>query len=373
MVSAHPLRLLMVTPRFFPMTGGVETHVYEVGRRLVRAGVQVTVLTTDPTGQLPSRDQLAGVEIRRVRSWPAQRDYYFAPDLVRTIRASACDLLHVQSYHTFVAPMAMAAAWRAHIPYVVTFHGGGHSSRLRHMARRTQRALLRPLLAHADRLVALAPFEVEQFGVELRLPPERFSLIPNGGDLPRAAQTEMTLDQVLIASVGRLERYKGHQRILAAMPAVLEQEPRARLWIIGTGPYEASLRQQAQRLGVADRVEISSIPPAERGAMATALSRAALMVLLSEYETHPMAALEAIALGRPVLVADTSGMHDLAERGWARAIPVNSTPRSVAAAVMEQLQHPLRPAGFELPTWDQCADGLLRLYETVHKGRVCVS
>ena len=34
------MRLLMVTPRYFPMMGGVETHVYEVARRLARRGVE---------------------------------------------------------------------------------------------------------------------------------------------------------------------------------------------------------------------------------------------------------------------------------------------------------------------------------------------
>jgi glycogen synthase len=373
LANSSNLRLLFVTPRFFPFSGGVETHVYEVGRRLARCGVQVTVLTTDPSGRLPERAQEAGMDIVRVRAWPARRDYYFAPGLVRHIASGQWDIMHVQSYHTLVAPLAMAAAWRAHLPYVVTFHGGGHSSRWRHMARQTQRAWLRPLLARADRLVALAPFEIELFSAELRLPPARFTLIPNGADLPQPAKTEVTSDELLIASVGRLEHYKGHQRILAAMPAILDQEPKARLWIAGVGTYEASLRRQAQKLGVADQVEIRAIPPTERTAMATALSRVALVVLLSEYETHPIAVLEALALGRPVLVADNSGLHDLAQRGLARAIPIGSTARQVAEAVVEQLRHPLRPAGFELPNWDQCANDLLELYQMILADQACAS
>ena len=44
--------------------------------------------------------------------------------------------------------------------------------------------------------------------------------------------------------------------------------------------------------------------------MAEELSQAALVVLLSEYETHPIAVLEAVALGRPALVAATSGLSE---------------------------------------------------------------
>jgi glycogen synthase len=367
------LRLLTVTPRYFPYTGGVESHVYEVSRRLARAGVQVRVLTTDPSGQLPAYEQQAGVEIVRVWAWPARGDLYFAPAIAGQIQNGRWDIVHVQSYHTLVAPLAMAAAVRAQLPYVVTFHGGGHSSALRRLLRGTQRDMLRPLLARAARLVALAPFEIDWFSATLRLPRSRFALIPNGADLPRPLPVTADPNVKLIASVGRLERYKGHQRILAALPAILEQEPRARLWIVGLGPYESALRQQARHLGVEQRVDIRAIAPTEREAMATELSRAALVVLLSEFETQPIAVLEALALGRPALVADSPGLSDLARRGWARAIPLASTPQQVADAVLAQLRQPLKPVDIELPTWDRCANDLLGLYDRVRQEHRCVS
>ena len=68
--------------------------------------------------------------------------------------------------------------------------------------------------------------------------------------------------------------------------------------------------------------------------MARELSKAALVVLFSEFETHPLAVLEAISLGRPVLVADTSGLGELAQKGLARAIPLESTSDQIADAVV---------------------------------------
>jgi len=349
--------------------------VYQVTRRLTQQGVDVTVLTTDPSGQLPVSEQVEGIQVQRVRAWPANRDYYFAPDVYRVIRQGKWDIVHVQSYHTFVPPLAMLAALRARIPYVVTFHGGGHSSRLRNALRSAQRALLRPLLARAERLVAVAKFEIAMFGQELRVPRERFALIPNGSDLPKVTQPASKAAQAgtLIASVGRLERYKGHQRIIAAMPHILKQKPDARLWIAGVGPYEAELKHLAARLGVTDHVLIRAIPAADRETMAAELSKAALFVLLSEYETHPISALEALAVGLPVLVADTCGLSELAERGWARAISLNSTDQQVAEAVLDQLEHPLAPTSLDLPTWDDCAASLLALYQTIVQRPPCAS
>src|SRR5579859_4087860 len=52
------LRILQVTPRYFPLVGGVENHVYQISRRLAQAGAEVTVLTTDPSGQLAVCEQV---------------------------------------------------------------------------------------------------------------------------------------------------------------------------------------------------------------------------------------------------------------------------------------------------------------------------
>jgi glycosyltransferase involved in cell wall biosynthesis len=268
----------------------------------------------------------------------------------------------------------MLAAWRAKIPYVVTFHTGGHSSRLRTALRGLQWALLRPLLARAKRLIGVSRFEADKFREQLGLPETQFEVIQNGGGLPEVTgQATQDGNDTLIVSVGRLERYKGHQRVIAALPRVREHYPDVRLRIAGAGPYEVPLRRLVRDLGVADCVQIEAIPPSDRHGMARVLTRATLVMLLSEYEAHPVAVMEALALRRPVLVADTSGLHELAEQGLVRAIPLASTPDEVAAAVMEQLRHPLVPSHTTLPTWEECVEDLITVYRDVVREAGCTS
>jgi glycosyltransferase involved in cell wall biosynthesis len=99
--------------------------------------------------------------------------------------------------------------------------------------------------------------------------------------------------------------------------------------------------------------------------MAQTLAQASLVVLLSEAESHPVAVMEALLLGRPVLVADTSGLRELAQRQLVRAIPLKSNPTEVAAAILDELRRPLARADIQLPTWDDCAAELLTLYQSV--------
>ena len=369
------LRVLLVTPRYFPYVGGVETHTAEVAQRLTAAGNEVTVLTTDPGRQLPVREQSAGVQLLRVPAWPANRDYYFAPGIYRLIARGNWSIVHCQGYHTLVPPVAMLSAHRARIPYVLTFHSGGHSSRLRNAVRGAQQLALRPLLARANRLIGVSYFEVELFRRRLRLPREQFVVIPNGASLPPASPALTVADNhgTLILAVGRLERYKGHHRIIAAMPRVLEQWPDARLQIVGTGPYEGALRQLVARLRLTAQVEITSIDGADRAAMARLLSQAALVTLLSDYEAHPIAVMEALALGRPVLVNYTSGLAELADHGLVRAVPQTSSVEEVAAAILDALHQPFVPEGVLLPTWDDCVTNLLKLYHDVVREAQCAS
>lgn len=363
---AKPLRLLFVTPRYFPFLGGVENHVREVATRLLARGVDVTVLTTDPSGRLPAEDNDSGIPIWRLPALPADSDYYFAPGILSSVAHGRWDIVHCQSYHTFVPPLAMLGALRAGLPYVVTFHGGGHSSRLRNAVRGIQREMLRPLLARADRLVAVAEFEIDFFSRRLRIPAKRFALIPNGANLGNVAPTASTSHQgTRLISVGRLEEYKGHQRVIAALPHLIEQYPDIQLRIVGSGAYEPELWRLAGELDVAQRVEIGAIPSTDRDAMASLMHGSDLLVLLSEYETHPLSVIEALALGKPALVAATSGLTELAERGLVRAIPLRSSPTRTAAAIADQLENPLLPPDITFPSWDDCADDLHTLYQDV--------
>jgi glycogen synthase len=359
------MRVLMVTPSFFPAMGGIETHVSEVGRRLARAGVAVTVLTTDRTGALAVTETLEDMQIIRVPAFPTQRDWYYAPAMRDVIMRKEWDLMHCQGCHTLVPPLAMRAARHAMIPYAVTFHTGGHSSRWRNSIRGMQWRAQRSLLAGARQLIGVSPFEARMFQHVLRLPEDRFTVIPNGGELAMPPGAVAQSPDPLIVSVGRLERYKGHQRVIAALPEVLRHRPATRLEILGSGPYEAPLRRLAERLGIAERVRIRAIRPADRAEMATALAQAHLIVLLSDYEAHPVAVMEALALRRPVLVSDTSGLRDLAERGWVRSIPQGSAPAATGQAILAMLADPLIPSDVRLPTWDDCAEAVLKVYHKI--------
>jgi len=367
--GADRLRLVIATARYPPLVGGVELHVEEVCRRLAASGTDVTVLTTDRKGNLPEVEQRDGVEIARLRAWPRSGDLYFSPGIFARIAQGEWDVLHVQGAQTLVAPTAMLAAARVGLPYVVTFHTGGHSSGLRQALVPMQEAVLRPLLNRAERLIELTATQARERAQRLRLPSERFVVIPNGSDLPRPSANAVVGQPGLLGSIGRLERYKGHDRVIAAMPFVIKRRPDARLWIAGSGPYEPVLRRLIDDLGLGDRVEIESVPVRKRARMADRLARVHVIVSMSEYESHGIAVLEALGAGCRGVVAEAPGLSDLVEQQLARGVPLDSTPEALAGVLLEELEKPRVENPPRLPTWDDCARDLATLYEDVFRSR----
>lgn len=359
----RPLRILFATARYLPYSGGTEIHTYEIAKRLAARGAEVAVASTVSGNVGPRESVEDGVRVLRVRAWPPNRDYYLAPALAKIVRNSRTDIIHCQGYHTLVAPIVMLAALSARIPYVVTLHSGGHSSRLRHWLRPLQAWLLRPLLSRAHRLVAVSAFEADLFARRLRLPPSAFVVIPSGVDMPVVPAEPRSTLPPLVVSVGRLESYKGHQRVMEAVPILRRARgPGIRVRFVGGGTYEPQLRRLAHRLGVEDTVEIGSIPPENRAEMVRVLSQASVVASLSSYESQGLAMQEALALGRPLVVSSDTALGELAKYPNVRAVAGQASSDGVAQAILELLDAPAT-APPRMPTWDESASALLSLYE----------
>jgi glycosyltransferase involved in cell wall biosynthesis len=358
----RPLRVLMVCPRYLPEVGGTEMHIREVTRRLsALRSFEITVLATDRSRLLPRQEVIEGIPVLRVPAWPRGRDYYLAPGIGAVIRQSSWDLVHCQGIHTPVPLLAMIAARRAGIPYLITFHTGGHSSRLRNAMRTTQWLLAGPLLRNAAALVAVSDFEAVTLARQARLGDKQVVVIRNGGTLPSPRAGTAAVPGRIVSS-GRLERYKGHHRVIEALPHVIREVPEAHLLILGSGSYESNLYKLARHLGISDRVSIRHIAPADRQGMATALAGSSVVAALSDYEAHPVAVMEALCVARPVVGYDVAGIGELFAAGWVRGVPRGAPAAAVAQELVKAMSSPSPVDHAQLPSWDSCADQLAHVY-----------
>ena len=138
-----------------------------------------------------------------------------------------------------------------------------------------------------------------------------------------------------------------------------------RLLILGAGPDEQRLNRIARSLHVHDKVEVLFVPAQDRTRLAALLSQASLVTLLSDYEAHPVAAMEAASLGRPLLVRNSTGLSELVELGVATGLPDGADSEEIASAMLHAMRAGGRSAGPRLQTWDDTADQLASLYREI--------
>jgi glycosyltransferase involved in cell wall biosynthesis len=364
-MSAEPMRVLMVSANYLPDMGGTETHVREVSKRLAKTGdFEITVLATDRTRSRPRVEVIDGITVLRVPAWPSNRDYYLAPSIASVVGyRDTWDLVHCQGVHTPVPVLAMLAAARARTPYMVTFHTGGHTLPHRNALRAVQWRVIGPLLRKAASLVAVSRFEADSLSAQAHLGGKPITVIPNGGTMPPPDPGTRSIPGRIV-SVGRLERYKGHHRVIEALPHVIRGNPGAHLVILGRGSYEAQLRNFAERHGVADRVTIRQLPPAEREAMATAIAEASVVAAMSDYESQGIAVLEALSLGRPVVGCDIAAIGELVAEGLVHGVAPEASPPTIAQQLLKAMSDPAPTALPQLSTWDTSAEELRQLYLT---------
>jgi glycosyltransferase involved in cell wall biosynthesis len=255
----------------------------------------------------------------------------------------------------------MICARHADIPYLVTFHTGGHSSRLRNAMRAGQWRLAGPLLRGAASLIAVSRFEAASLARHANLGDKRVTVIRNGGALPSPRTGAVAVPGRIVSS-GRLERYKGHHRVIEALPHLIRVIPEAHLLILGSGPYESNLYELAREFGVSDRVSIKHVASADRQGMATALAESSVVAALSDYEAHPVAVMEALCVARPVVGYDIAGIGELVAEGWVRGVPRGAPAATVARELVKAMSSPTPIDHVQLPSWDSCADQLAHVY-----------
>jgi glycosyltransferase involved in cell wall biosynthesis len=131
-----------------------------------------------------------------------------------------------------------------------------------------------------------------------------------------------------IIAAGRMAAVQGFETAIAAF--ALLNDPTARLIILGDGPLRNKLQQQAERLGVADRVSL----PGYVACIRPWLDKAGMFLLSSRYEGYPAVLIEAIAAGRPVVATRcTPAVEELVDRtGFGASAPIDD-PAALAIAM----------------------------------------
>jgi glycosyltransferase involved in cell wall biosynthesis len=191
---------------------------------------------------------------------------------------------------------------------------------------------LEPLLARRVEAMIVPSEAVARDLIDrFRYPAGRVSVVPNGIALPPMRPIN---PGGCVATLTVFERYKALDVYLEAVARLAPRRPDVRFAMFGTGSQAEALAAQAHRLGIEQRLETPGFVRA-----ADALADMRVFVMSSRWENAPMALLEAMAAGIPVVATDVYGVPEIAAPGTAQLVPPDD-PGALAAAIERLLDDP---------------------------------
>lgn len=369
MLSVHTCPLAMLGGK---KTGGMNVYVRDLSRELGRMGIHVDVFTRSQDDCVPMINHDLG-ECARVIHIPAGPEApipvtnvaHYLDEFAAGVAAFAAaeglqyDIIHSNYWLSGLVAEKLEGYW-GETPIVHMFHTLGHMKN-RIATEPGEKAPQERLegeshvMGVVDRIIAATPAEKAQLTWLYGADGEKITIIPPGVDLERFHPIDMKQAKSKVGIpcgdknimfAGRIEPLKGIDTLIRAMALIKERYPdvieNTCVAIIGGDPWSDNLDTEMLRLHeLRQDLDIHDfvlfLGAKDQDVLPYYYAAAEMVVMPSHYESFGMVALEAMAMGRPVIASDVGGLAYLVQDGINGYHVPSRDPEALAERIFELL------------------------------------
>jgi len=340
------MKVLMVTPSYYPILGGTETYVEQLTQKLNEKGVKADIMTLNmaskwnPVGR-DERGKTNGGRLFRMSAHNPRLfnfhnrsihgelfNVHVIPSMSFVREFDHYDILHFHDDTDFTFPFFSSLAlkkskprlWHLHtIPY--TYRRYERNPLLKSMIRRT-----------ADRYIGLSKYTIP-FMLKLGLPESKLAILPNAIDTAKFSPNKKMKTDNLILSVGRIIFQKGLDVLLKAL---FQLEPPAQVAIvgpIGDKLFFSEIQRLIRKVNDTTVHKVSYLGPLRGNALVELYQKAAIFAAPARIDHFPIANLEALACCTPVIATPTGAVPDVIEDRRNGLLVPPDEPTALASAL----------------------------------------
>ena len=351
------MKIAQVCHRFHPSIGGIETHVFEVSKRLVARGIEVDIITTE---KLPVDHVLMdklGLNVIQFQSVSPENAVFFSLDLYNYMKRSSgsYDVVHAHNYQALPALFSALAKKENKFIFTPHFHDTARSL-LGRLFYGPYHYFGRRIFEKSDAVICVSNFEKKKILEMIYHDESKMCVIPNGVNKEDFANIAKDENQKFILSVGRLEQSKGLQYLIDVLPYL---DPDVVLHIVGDGPYRDALLQRAKEKGVLSRVHFSS--RLSREELVKEYSLASLYVSLSLTEAFGITVAEALVAKTPCIVTTRSALADWIDNKYCFGID-DPTDVVFFSKLINKVSN-IEVGHVKIASWGDVTDRIVGIYE----------
>jgi glycosyltransferase involved in cell wall biosynthesis len=340
------MRILMVTPSYYPIVGGTETYVEQLTQKLNEKGVKADILTLNmaskwnPVGR-DERGKTNGAMLFRISAHNPRLfnfhnhsiygelfNVHVIPRMSFAKEFDHYDVVHFHDDTDFTFPLFSYLTLKKSKPRLWHLHTIPYTYRLYE-----RNPLLKSVIGRiADRYIGLSKYTIP-FMLKLGLPESKLAIIPNAIDTAKFRPNKKMKTDNLILSVGRIIFQKGFDVLLKAL---FQLEPPTQVAIvgpIGDKLFFSEIQRLIRKVNDTTVHKVSYLGPLSGNALVELYQKAAIFAAPARTDHFPMANLEALACGTPVIATPTGAVPDVIEDRRNGLLVPSDEPTALASAL----------------------------------------
>lgn len=340
--NLSPDKIAVWIPSLFESKGGIEVYsayfVDALSSICPKTQYQV-FLKHDVDSQIPTALTTNVTYHTSGRNRPRLRTAAFATQLFQSSIFQSPNL--IIATHLNFTPVAWGLKKLTQRPYWAVAHGIE--------AWNVEKPLLKIALKNADRILAVSHYTRDRLIAEQQLDPAKVVVLPNTFDSDRfkiASKPQYLLDKyklnarqptiLTVARLAEVDRHKGYDRVLAALPTIRAAIPDIHYILVGKGNDRDRIERLIARLDLQDCVTLAGFVPDEQ--LGDYYNLCDVFAMPSQREGFGIVYLEALACGKPCLGGDRDGAIDALCHGELGALVNPHDIEEIARTLIEILQ-----------------------------------
>lgn len=354
---------------------GVTVYLLNVLPSLKSSGIAVNAcFMREPH---PAAEELERADIKPIFLSASPLDPFVVYKVVDVVRRAGCRILHATGLKGTLVARIVGRILGIHV--IVHVHDLIYPGRF---LNGLQTLCSRP--ADIGIAVSHAVKEVLVDGYHVR--PDRVRVIHNGLPLGRIRNVSpgtygrvrkslgISGNRSVVTMIGRMYPIKGHVAMIRMMARIVQSRPESMLLLAGDGPERVACEALSAELGLGDHIRFLG----HRGDVPDLLAASELVVMPSQSEGFGLAAIEAMALGKPVVAFDCGGLRDVISDGSDGRLVAPDDEDGFVSAVVELIQNPVLREVYgqeaviasEQFSLELHIEALLRCYAEINDGSV---
>jgi glycosyltransferase involved in cell wall biosynthesis len=318
-----------------PSLAGAPRHLLSIVENLdtERFAIHVICPPGPLAGEIRHLRRHVDLEIIAMRS---RLDFQAISKIRRHIKHLKPDIIHVHG--TRAGSVGRLAAIGLNIPVIYTEHLWTREFKLGRIMTFFH-YLVNWFLDMFTNLNIAVSFAVKDFLVNAKISHEDKIVVIYNGIKPSSFKAKIfEHKEIHLATVATLNRQKGIQYLLRALPQIKREFPNVDLEIIGDGPYKRELVGEVKKLRLGKSVTFSGfLADVEKS-----LVKADLYIQPSLSESFGLAIIQAMNIGLPVVATNTGGIPEVVTEGKSGYLVPPQDPAKLAGAILSLLRQPAK-------------------------------